>query len=64
MGDNAHIHNTSTMGRPNTLPTVLDLYKKTESEAVVVISNPKLTIDLVLDLQALGVPAFGPIWDS
>ncbi|KAF5686048.1 non-ribosomal peptide synthetase [Fusarium circinatum] len=64
MGDNAHIHNTSTMGRPNTLPTVLDLYKKTESEAVVVISNPKLTIDLVLDLQALGIPAFGPIWDS
>ncbi|RGP74532.1 hypothetical protein FSPOR_1109 [Fusarium sporotrichioides] len=64
MGDDAHIHNTSTMGRPNTLPTVLDLYKKTESEAVVVISNPKLTIDLVLDLQALGVPAFGPIWDS
>ncbi|KAH7174548.1 uncharacterized protein B0J16DRAFT_388372 [Fusarium flagelliforme] len=64
MGDDAHIHNTSTMGRPNTLPTVLDLYKKTESEAVIVISNPKLTIDLVLDLQALGVPAFGPIWDS
>jgi NAD(P)H-flavin reductase len=64
MGENAHIHNTSTMGRPNTLPTVLDLYKKTDSEAVVVISNPKLTIDLVLDLEALGVPAFGPIWDS
>ncbi|KAF5000560.1 hypothetical protein FGRMN_1727 [Fusarium graminum] len=64
MGENAHIHNTSTMGRPNALPTVLDLYKKTESEAVVVISNPKLTIDLVLDLEALGVPAFGPIWDS
>ncbi|KAJ4245060.1 hypothetical protein NW762_014271 [Fusarium torreyae] len=64
MGENAHIHNTSTMGRPNTLPTVLDLYKKTESEAVVVISNPKLTVDLVLDLEALGVPAFGPIWDS
>ncbi|KAM0480149.1 hypothetical protein ACHAP7_005364 [Fusarium lateritium] len=64
MGENAHIHNTSTMGRPNTLPTVLDLYKKTDGEAVVVISNPKLTIDLVLDLEALGVPAFGPIWDS
>lgn len=64
MGKRAHIHNTSTMGRPNTLPTVLDLYKKTQSEAVIVISNPKLTINLVLDLQTLGVPAFGPIWDS
>ena len=64
MGHNAHIHNTTTMGRPDTLPTVLDLYKTTQSEAVIVISNPKLTIDLVLDLEALGVPAFGPIWDS
>lgn len=64
LGDDAHIHNTSTMGRPNTLPTVMDLYKRSKSEAVFVISNPKLTIDLVLDLEALGVPAFGPIWDS
>ncbi|KAF4997531.1 hypothetical protein FDECE_12061 [Fusarium decemcellulare] len=64
MGKNAIIHNTSTMGRPNTLPTIMDLYKRTGSEAVIVISNPKLTIDLVLDLEALGVPAFGPIWDS
>ncbi|KAL6415976.1 hypothetical protein AUP68_00183 [Ilyonectria robusta] len=64
LGEKAHIHNTSTMGRPNTLPTVMDLYKRTGSEAVVVISNPKLTIDLVIDLEALGVPAFGPIWDS
>ena len=64
MGKKAHIHNTTTMGRPNTLPTVLDLYEKTRSEAVVVISNPKLTLDLVLDLEARGIPAFGPIWDS
>ncbi|KPM39202.1 hypothetical protein AK830_g7337 [Neonectria ditissima] len=64
MGKNAHIHNTSTMGRPQILPSVMNLYKRTGSEAVVVISNPKLTIDLVLDLEALGVPAFGPIWDS
>ncbi|KAF4973332.1 hypothetical protein FZEAL_9348 [Fusarium zealandicum] len=64
MGKRAHIHNTTTMGRPNTLPTVMDLYKRTRSEVVVVISNPKLTVDLVLDLEALGVPAFGPIWDS
>ncbi|KAH7157928.1 integral membrane protein-like protein TmpA [Dactylonectria estremocensis] len=64
MGENAHIHNTSISGRPNTLPTIIDLYKRTGSEAVVVISNPKLTVDLVLDLEALGMAAFGPIWDS
>ncbi|KXJ85644.1 integral membrane protein-like protein TmpA [Microdochium bolleyi] len=64
MGENAVIHNTSTQGRPKTLPTVLDMYRRAEAEAVIVISNPKLTIDLVLDLEELGVPAFGPIWDS
>lgn len=64
MGKRAHIHNTSTMGRPNTLPIITDMYRYTGSEAVFVISNPKLTIDLVLDLEALGIPAFGPIWDS
>jgi NAD(P)H-flavin reductase len=64
LGKNAYIHNTSTMGRPNTLPLVLQQYHDTNSEAVIVISNPKLTIKLVQDLEYLGIPAFGPIWDS
>jgi len=64
MGTDAVIWNTTTQGRPNTLPTVLEMYERTEAEAVIVISNPKLTINLVLDLEGLGVPAFGPIWDS
>ncbi|KAM3067563.1 hypothetical protein ACMFMF_009562 [Clarireedia jacksonii] len=64
LGKSAYIHNTSTMGRPNTLPLVLQQYRDTNSEAVIVISNPKLTIKLVQDLEYLGIPAFGPIWDS
>ncbi|RDW81841.1 hypothetical protein BP6252_02953 [Coleophoma cylindrospora] len=64
LGKNAYIHNTSTMGRPSTLPIVLQQYKETGSEAVIVISNPKLTLRLVQDLEHMGVPAFGPIWDS
>lgn len=64
MGKSAVIHDTTTMGRPNTLPRVLQLYKETQSEAVIVISNPKLTMTLVQDLEDLNVPAFGPIWDS
>jgi NAD(P)H-flavin reductase len=64
LGKSAYIHNTSTMGRPNTLPLVLQQYHDTNSEAVIVISNPKLTIKLVQDLEYLGIPAFGPIWDS
>ncbi|KAA8573171.1 hypothetical protein EYC84_003680 [Monilinia fructicola] len=49
---------------PNTLPLVIQQYRDTDSEAVIVISNPKLTIKLVQDLEYLGIPAFGPIWDS
>ncbi|CAD6439341.1 ee7573b5-9647-47f1-922f-e85d4b86edd8-CDS [Sclerotinia trifoliorum] len=64
LGPNAYIHNTTTMGRPATLPLVIQQYRDTESEAVIVISNPKLTIKLVQDLEYLGIPAFGPIWDS
>ncbi|KAF8860754.1 integral membrane protein-like protein TmpA [Acephala macrosclerotiorum] len=64
LGSNAYIHNTSTMGRPSTLPLVLQQYKGTESEAVIVISNPKMTGRLVQDLECIGIPAFGPIWDS
>ncbi|QSZ35801.1 hypothetical protein DSL72_006923 [Monilinia vaccinii-corymbosi] len=64
LGPNAYIHNTTTMGRPATLPLVIQQYRDTESEAVIVISNPALTIKLVQDLEYLGIPAFGPIWDS
>lgn len=64
LGPNAYIHNTTTMGRPSTLPLVIQQYRDTDSEAVIVISNPKLTIKLVQDLEYLGIPAFGPIWDS
>lgn len=64
LGKSARIHNTSTMGRPSMLPQVLQQVQETGSEAVIVISNPKMTIKLVQDLEYMGVPAFGPIWDS
>ncbi|KAH7333516.1 integral membrane protein-like protein TmpA [Rhexocercosporidium sp. MPI-PUGE-AT-0058] len=64
LGTNAYIHNTSILGRPSTLPLVLEQYKNTDSEAVIVISNPKLTRRLVQDLEYMGIPTFGPIWDS
>jgi NAD(P)H-flavin reductase len=64
LGQSAYIHNTSMMGRPSMLPQVLRQVQETGSEAVIVISNPKMTIKLVQDLECMGVPAFGPIWDS
>ncbi|CAJ2503548.1 Uu.00g109420.m01.CDS01 [Anthostomella pinea] len=64
LGANTRIHNTSTMGRPNMLAIVMEMYRQTGSEAVIVISNPKLTLRLVRELEVQGVPAFGPIWNS
>ncbi|TVY44669.1 Adenylate-forming reductase [Lachnellula occidentalis] len=64
LGKSAYIHNTSTMGRPSMTAVVLEHYKATDSEAVIIISNPSVTIKLVQDLESMGIPAFGPIWDS
>ena len=38
--------------------------KGSEYEAVFVVSNQKVTEDVVFALEARGVPAFGPIFDS
>jgi hypothetical protein len=35
-----------------------------EAEAVIVISNPELTAQVVYDMECRGVAAFGAIWDS
>jgi NAD(P)H-flavin reductase len=50
--------------RPDLVKIAYDLYKKDDAEAVFCISNPKLTRKVVYGLEARGVPAFGPIWDS
>ena len=35
-----------------------------DAEAVFVVSNKPTTLRLVHELERLGIPAFGPIWDS
>lgn len=39
-------------------------YRDTGAEAVVVISNPKVTKDIIYDLEKREVPAYGAIFDS
>jgi hypothetical protein len=39
-------------------------YLESEAEAVVCISNSKVTWQVVHGLEKRGIPAFGPIWDS
>ncbi len=39
-------------------------YKKFDAEAVICISNQKLTKEVVFGLESRGIPAYGAIWDS
>lgn len=40
------------------------LYVSCGAEAVICIANKKVTWRVVHGLERVGVPAFGPIWDS
>ncbi|KAK7959823.1 non-ribosomal peptide synthetase [Apiospora aurea] len=60
----AVIWNTRKQGRPDMAVEAYRLYKESGAEAVAIISNAKVTSKLVYDLEARGVPAFGPIFDS
>lgn len=64
MDSDPTVIDTSVSGRVDMLPTVLRLYKEFQAEAVCVISNPMVTKKLVNDLEARGVYAYGPIFDS
>lgn len=55
---------SSVSGRVDMLQIVLRLYGEFKPEAVCVISNPRFTKELVFKLEARGVHAYGPIFDS
>lgn len=50
--------------RPDMVRLTWKLWKESGAEAVVVISNPKVTRKVVYGMETRGVPAYGPIWDS
>jgi hypothetical protein len=60
----AVVIDTTAMGRPDLLELAYKMYKKERMEAVFVLSNEKVVGWVVGGLEARGVPAFGPIWDS
>lgn len=55
---------TSKRGRVDMVPLIRELYKEFDAEAVCVISNGKVTKNTVYELEATGIRAFGPIFDS
>jgi len=61
---NAIIIDTKVTGQPDLEALTYALYKDIEAEAIVIISNPKVTRDVVFTMESRDVPAFGAIFDS
>lgn len=60
----ALIWDTNEHGRPDLVKLAYDAYKAFDAEAVICISNKKLTWQVVYGLESRGIPAYGAIWDS
>jgi hypothetical protein len=60
----AVVWDTSERGKPDLLRLARRAYEEFDAEAVFVVSNQATTRRLVHGLDRLGIPAFGPIWDS
>ena len=60
----AVIIDTKRTGHPNLPALTYAAYNAIRAEAVVVISNPAVTRQVVDEMVARKVPAFGPIFDS
>lgn len=58
------IWDTDACGKPDLSALALQAVRDFNVEAVIVISNQKLTRKVVHDMESLGIPAYGAIWDS
>lgn len=63
-GGTTTVIDTAVSGRPKTKEMVLAKAKEWNAKVVVVTSNPIGTNEIVNACKAIGIPAFGPIWDS
>ncbi len=60
----ATIWNTQADGKPDMVKLANRAVQEFDAEAVICISNKKLTWLVVEGMERVGVPAFGAIWDS
>jgi hypothetical protein len=60
----ALIWDTSLHGKPDMVRLAYAAYRDFGAEAVICISNKKLTWQVVHGLESRGIPAYGAIWDS
>jgi hypothetical protein len=60
----ALIWDTTTRGKPDLVQLAHDACREFDAEAVFVVSNKAATWRVVHGMERMGIPAFGPIWDS
>ncbi|MFI0445608.1 hypothetical protein [Actinomadura sp. 6N118] len=60
----AVLWDTADRGKPDMVQLAYQAYEDFGAEAVICISNKKLTWQVVHGLERRGIPAFGAIWDS
>ena len=60
----ALIWDTNEHGRPDLVQLAYAAYQAFDAEAVICISNKKLTWQVVYGMESRGIPAYGAIWDS
>jgi hypothetical protein len=60
----ATIWNTDELGKPDMVKLAYTLYIACQAEAVICVANKTVTWQVVHGLERIGIPAFGPIWDS
>ncbi|OXM47907.1 hypothetical protein CFP71_33980 [Amycolatopsis thailandensis] len=60
----ARIWDTGAHGKPDMVELAYAAYRDFGAEAVICISNKKLTWQVVHGLERRGIPAYGAIWDS
>lgn len=60
----AVVHDTAVLGKPDMVAAAFANVVRSGAEAVIVISNHKLTRKVVYGMESRGIPAFGAIWDS
>lgn len=61
---NAIIWDTDAKGKPDMVKLAYKAYTDFDAEAIICISNKRLTWLVVSEMESRGVPAYGAIWDS
>ncbi|MEU0877166.1 hypothetical protein ABZ345_01100 [Lentzea sp. NPDC005914] len=60
----AVVWDTESQGKPDLVALAYEACKRFDAEAVICISNKPTTWQIVEELEARGIPAYGAIWDS